>query len=163
MAAPVERLSLSRLGKCLAVAGGVILAQLALVCWPVTRAYAVNCSFSSAPSVAFGSYSTTDTSPTDSVGTVNITCDKNPNGVAKFSAGSGTFAQRRMTNGANILNYNLYTTSAMTQVWGDGSAGTGTVQFKTTNNALSVYGRIPAQQNVVPGLYSDSLVVTISF
>jgi spore coat protein U-like protein len=31
-----------------------------------------------------------------------------------------------MKSGANVLNYNLYTTAAHTTVWGDGTAGTGT-------------------------------------
>jgi spore coat protein U-like protein len=162
VAAPTERSSLPQLGRFLAVAAGVILAQVALL-WPASPAYAVVCSFDSAPSVAFGTYDITNTSPTDSVGTINITCDKNPGGIAKASAGSGTYAQRRMTNGGNTLNYNLYTTSAMTKVWGDGSAGTGTLQFKTTSNSLPVYGRIPALQSVQPGLYGDTIVVTISF
>jgi spore coat protein U-like protein len=138
-------------------------AQLALVSWPAAPAHGVTCTFSSAPSVAFGNYNTKNASPTDSVGTIAITCGAAPSGVAKLSAGSGTYAQRRMTSGANTLNYNLYTTSARTQVWGDGTSGTGTVAFTKTNNSLSVYGRIPALQNAVPGTYSDSVVVTISF
>lgn len=162
MAAPKAPLLLRRPAKICAVTVGVVLAQL-LISWPSSPALAVVCTFDSAPSVAFGNYDITSTSPTDSVGTINITCDKNPGGVAKLSAGSGSFAQRKMLNGANVLNYNLYTSSALTKVWGDGSAGTGTVQFKTTSNSLPVYGRIPALQSVQPGLYSDSIVVTISF
>src|SRR5580765_7691461 len=93
MAAPADRPPLRQLGRFLAVAAGVILAQLALL-WPASPAYAVVCTFDSAPSVAFGTYDITNASPTDSVGTINITCDKNPGGTAKASAGSGTYAQR---------------------------------------------------------------------
>lgn len=148
-------------GKILAVVS-VVLAQL-LISWPPTPAHAVTCTFDSAPSLPFGTYDITNASPTDSVGTINITCSGNPGGQAKLSAGSGTYAQRHMLNGANVLNYQIYTSSALTKVWGDGSAGTGTVAFKSISNAVPVYGRIPALQSVQPGLYSDSIVVTISF
>ena len=161
MAASTPGAPRSWFGKLLVIAG-VVFAQL-LISWPPSPAMAVVCTFDSAPSVAFGNYNITNKSPTDSVGTIAISCDKNPGGTAKLSAGSGSYAQRKMRNGANTLNYNLYTTSALTKVWGDGSAGTGTVQFKTTSNSLPVYGRIPALQSVQPGLYSDSIVVTISF
>jgi spore coat protein U-like protein len=154
---------LRRLLKFIAVAACATLTQLCFMTWPATPAKAAVCTFDAAPSVAFGTYDITNASPTDSVGTINISCDKNPGGIAKLSAGSGTFAQRTMLNGANVLYYNLFTTSALTKVWGDGSAGTGTVSFKTTANSLPVYGRIPALQSVQPGLYSDSIVVTISF
>ena len=155
--------ALRRLLKFLAVAACATLTQLCFMTWPATQAKAVVCTFDSAPSVAFGTYDITNASPTDSVGSIDISCDKNPGGTAKLSAGSGTFAQRHMVNGANVLNYNLFTTSALTKIWGDGSAGTGTVPFKSTSNSLPVYGRIPALQSVQPGLYSDSIVVTISF
>ena len=163
MPAPEPYSALRRLLKCLAVAACATLTQLLFLTWPATPAKAVVCTFDSAPSVAFGNYDVKNASPTDGVGTINITCDKNPGGIAKLGTGSGTLAQRHMLNGANVLNYNLYTTSARTQIWGDGSGGTGTVSFKTTSNSLPVYGRIPALQSVQPGLYSDSIVVTISF
>jgi len=163
MAALTSHSALHRVLKCAAVAACASLAQFVFFIWPETPAKAVVCTFDSAPSVAFGNYDVTNASPTDSVGAINISCDKNPGGVAKLSAGSGSFAQRTMVNGANVLNYNLFTTSALTKIWGDGSAGTGTVSFKTTSNSLPVYGRIPALQSAQPGLYSDSIVVTISF
>lgn len=62
-----------------------------------------------------------------------------------------------------MLSYNLYIDPTRLLVWGDGSGLTTTV----TNLALSadhtVYGRIPAQQNVTAGSYADLIVVTVTF
>ena len=94
--------------------------------------------------------------------------DKEPKGaVATISSGnSGTSLQRRMANGGSFLNYNLYTSSSRSTVWGDGSSGTGVVTFGVkpqTNYVLPVYGRIPPLQNVPKGPYSDVVMVTITF
>ena len=163
VAASIPRSPPRRLFEWLASGCGTATAFLVLASLPATAARAVTCTFNSAPSLAFGNYSTTNASPTDSVGTIAITCNSAPVGVAKLSTGTGTYAQRRMVSGAHNLNYNLYTSSARTTVWGDGTGGTGTVSFTNKNSTLSVYGRIPALQNAFPGAYSDTVVVTITF
>jgi spore coat protein U-like protein len=68
------------------------------------------------------------------------------------------------------LNYNLYTTSARTTVWGDGSSSTGTVSDSYllglgagTSTDYTVWGRIPMQQNVPTGTYNDSVVLTVEY
>lgn len=162
MAGPERASPLRSSGK-IRAAARVILAQLLISWLPSPAGAAVTCTFVSAPSLAFGNYSTTNASPTDGVGTISITCSGSPTGVAKLSTGAGTYAQRHMLSGARTLNYNLYTSSARTTIWGDGTSGTGTVSFVNKNSTLSVYGRIPALQNAVPGAYSDTVVVTITF
>lgn len=86
-----------------------------------------------------------------------------------ISAGSsGSALARRMTgsNGGPALNYNLYTTSGHTVVWGDGTTGSSVPSSITgcgTRNH-TIYGRIPAGQNTVkPGSFSDALVLTVTF
>jgi spore coat protein U-like protein len=56
----------------------------------------------------------------------------------------------------------------MSVVWGDGTAGTATVvQPKVMRNkppaAITIYGRIPAGQDVSAGAYGDTLTVTITW
>jgi spore coat protein U-like protein len=94
-----------------------------------------------------------------------------------LSAGtSNTFNARQMIKGTDRLDYNLYTNAARTIVWGDGTAGTGTVAALTIqsngrflnhnrsrNFAIPAYGRIPANQDAVPGAYSDTITVTMSY
>lgn len=81
---------------------------------------------------------------------------------------SGGFSPRQMklATGTELMNYNLYRDVSRTQIWGDGSGSTsrniGVVLKKIPVN-YSVYGRIPAGQDIVAGLYIDILTVTIEW
>ena len=73
-----------------------------------------------------------------------------------------------MAFGANMLDYNIYTTPGFTSVWGDGSGGTLTQSFNGSllslgSTTFTGYGRVPAGQYVVPGGYNDTLTVTVTF
>jgi spore coat protein U-like protein len=71
-----------------------------------------------------------------------------------------------MANGANLLNYAVYTDSARSTVWGDGGAGaTATIDGTGSGTAQSttIYGRIPAGQTVPAGSYSDTVNVTVTY
>jgi spore coat protein U-like protein len=77
---------------------------------------------------------------------------------------------RSMSDGmGHSLNYNLYTNSSRSIVWGDGSAGTAKISdgyllgLGTVTREYSIYGRIPAGQNAYVGNYSDTPLVTISY
>ncbi|SPQ00602.1 Sigma-fimbria pilin [Candidatus Sulfobium mesophilum] len=143
----------------------------------VPYAYAA-CTVSTA-SVSFGSYDATSQNHLASNGSVTVDCSvgvapPNPSVnvliIIGQSPNSGSFNPRKMKNitGADLLNYNLYTNSSMTSIWGDGTGGTSTVTLgKVNRNALpivtSVYGSIPAGQDVSAGSYSDILIVTITW
>jgi spore coat protein U-like protein len=83
----------------------------------------------------------------------------------------GTYAPRAMTNGASLLNYNLYTDATRTAVWGDGTGGTAVVSIKyslppagtTQTDTHTVYGRAFAGQVVSVGSYLDTITVTLVF
>lgn len=86
---------------------------------------------------------------------------------------AASLAQRLMVNGANTLQYNLYTSAARTAVWGDGTGNSAVVAGKgsgtTPDHAISetVYGLLPdnaANQNLPPGgSYTDTITVTLSY
>lgn len=86
------------------------------------------------------------------------------------SAGtSGTFNARELplVGGNTILYYNLFTDSARTIIWGDGS---GSSQSITNSDSApftknhSVYGKIPkSQTQAVPGNYQETLTVTMDY
>ena len=52
-------------------------------------------------------------------------------------------------------------------MWGDGSGTTGQYHIKNPPNntdvPLTVYGRVPALQDVSVGSYSDTVIATINF
>jgi spore coat protein U-like protein len=128
----------------------------------------------SATNLSFGQYVTSSGSAADTTGNIAVTCSGLANllvgyTIALSTGASGSYAPRTLTSGANTLNYNLYTDLLRTTVWGNGS-GSSTVSgsilvqllFPTTNNH-TVYGRIPASQNVAPGNYSDTITVTVNY
>ena len=113
--------------------------------------------------VIFGSYDVFNMQSVESTGNVAVTCDVSTPYSIALTPGSGNFASRTLTSGANTLAYNLYADPARTSVWGDGTAGTVTVSGSAVSANHTVYGRIPARQNVFAGSYSDLITVTLSF
>ena len=87
--------------------------------------------------------------------------------VSLNGGGSGNVAARVMQRqgGGGSVSYQLYTDSARTLPWGDGTAGTTRVTGTGTGLAQSVtvYGRVPAQSTPMPGSYSDTITATIEF
>jgi len=134
-----------------------------------------------ATGVSFGAYVISLVTPTDSSGNVTVTCTYVPPGgavsvdpVTSLSTGiSGSYSPRQMATGPARLNYNLFVDAARTFVWGNGLSGTrvATATFTvgpgvgngTRSSSLPVYGRVPAQQLVGTGAYSDTIVVTVTF
>lgn len=119
-------------------------------------------------SVAFGVYSPFNVAPTDTAGTLRVSCDTATVGYTLLLSpgGAGSYLPRRLDGGVYTLAYNLYTDALRTIVWGDGSGGTTTLSGAfALPGAIdhTVYGRMPAQQNVGAGAYTDTLTVTLNF
>lgn len=133
------------------------------------------CSVSSSTTVSFGSYNPVSGAALNGTGSFSVTCSAliaglNVSYVMALNAGQyGTFAARQMNNAGSLLSYNLYTTSALTTVWGDGTAGTSTKSDSYILSLLSntitytVYGSIPGSQNVPTGTYTDTITVTVTY
>ena len=113
--------------------------------------------------VHFGDYDTR--SPQHATGTITITCNRPTAVTVKLDPGQhagGRFQPRKMlsTKGPATLAYNLYVDASYTRVWGD---GTGNTQTQTGMGNLIIYGRIPGQQNVPAGLYTDRVTVIVEW
>lgn len=155
-------------------------AVLARVCgvalWLVGtgHAWALTCSLS-AVGTSFGTYNPFSATPLDSAGSVTVTCENLVSLLVSYSVqlspgSSGGYAPRRLNGTGYQLDYNLYTDATRASVWGDGSGGTSTVNDGYLLGALfpvvrnyTVYGRMPAGQNVAPGSYTDTITVTINY
>ena len=74
---------------------------------------------------------------------------------------------RTLRKGSEVLQYNLYRNAARTTIWGDGTGGTSVYSLanppNNSNVNLTIYGRIPAQQDVSAGNYSDTVSAVINF
>lgn len=125
----------------------------------------------SATAVNFGTYNVFAASPLNAVGTITYRCgapDRNVS-ITLSTGGSGSYAARQLrpASGTDRLDYNLYRNAARTQIWGDGTGGTSYFFIANPPNNqninLTVYGRIPASQDVTVGNYTDTVIVTINF
>jgi spore coat protein U-like protein len=131
---------------------------------------AAGCTISVTP-VAFGNYNPISAANDDSTGTLIAVCHPSVSSpVASVDGGSsGSIMARTMRNGAVTLNYNLYTDIGRTSVWGNGGTGAtatltgGSVSGGERTFIRTIYGRIPGLQAVGAGLYTDTLIVTLTF
>ncbi len=128
------------------------------------------CQIRSTVGVNFGTYLTTDLLPRDSVGSISYRCDGQltPLTIDISAGGSGTYAPRSMAgSGTHHLEYNLYLDATRLLVWGNGASGTGrygpVIPVSGVDVTVPIYGRIPAQQAIPVGAYSDTLVMTVTF
>lgn len=117
----------------------------------------------SAGGVAFGTYNPFGLQSLDSAGTINVNCTPSSSYTLSLSTGGGSYAQRQLSGSGAVLDYNLYTSASRTVIWGDGSGGTSTVAGSGEDVNHTVYGSIPAQQNVKAGSYGDTIIVTVTF
>lgn len=150
--------------------------MLALAALPAAAA-TWTCSVSATGPV-FGIYNPFATTPDEENGAVNATCTLLSGNAAtvtltdSFSTGSsGNYTNRTLLSGANVLDYNLYYDAGYTEIRGNGTGGSqtggATLNLTSANPTQTatgtIYGRIPAGQNVAPGTYTDTIVVTITF
>lgn len=142
-------------------------------------ATAATCSISTT-GVSLGSYTPNQAAPADSAASLNVACTKSPletgpltvaYAVEISTGGSASFSPREMTSGRNTLRYNLYRDALRSTIWGDTTGGTanvtGSLQLQTSPGTASavhtIYGRIFSSQNATPGVYADTIVITISY
>ena len=133
-----------------------------------------NCTVSAA-TLSFGNYDplvTHAATDLDVSQALSIKCTK---GTAATSIdldnGSNYSGGRRMKTGSNYLSYELYKNSGRTSVWSTGATNGVVPDTSTSKNsdltvggaALTVYGRVPQNQDVSSGSYSDTVVITINF
>jgi spore coat protein U-like protein len=136
------------------------LACLLAVAAPI--AHSAGCSVGTV-GLNFGNYDVFSTLDNDITGTINVTCQISTSYSISLSSGTGTYASRTMMSAGNLLSYNLYLDPTRLTIWGDGSAGTGTVSSTGITGSSTVYGRIPARQNAAVGIYADVVIVTVTF
>lgn len=145
---------------------GSVAAATATTTFQVDATVISSCSVS-ATNLGFGNYDSLAVPPTDATSTVTVQCSLLTSYEIGLDVGLGsgaTVTTRRMTLGADTLDYSLYQDSARTTVWGNtlstdtiADTGTGLQQPHT------VYGRITAGQIVNTGNYTDTITVTVNF
>lgn len=125
------------------------------------------CQNLTAENINFGNYNPLASNNTDATSNVQITCTNNTSYSVALSAGaSGSYNTRQLSDGgSNTLNYNLYTNSSYSSVWGDGTGNSSTINQTGSGSQdnITVYGRITAGQSVANASYSDTINVTVTY
>jgi spore coat protein U-like protein len=115
------------------------------------------CASITATNLVFGNYSGTEL---DTTSTVTVNCTSGSfNRICLGTGGSGSGTSRTMTaGGAARLNYRMAKDAARSLNWGYSTSFT-TCQNNTGtgfDQSYTVYGRIPAAQNIALGSYTDN-------
>src|SRR6476661_1213444 len=112
-----------------------------------------------ATDLAFGNYTSQAGTPLQGTTLLRTTCTPNTSyniGLNEGTSPGATVNQRKMVSGSQALNYQLYSDSSRTTIWGN-TTGTDTVTGVGTGLAQdhTVFGAVPAAQVVPAGDYQD--------
>lgn len=130
-----------------------------------------NCVISTLP-VVFGVYDPTGAnaaSNRSATGSVTVTCTLGASATVTLGQGAQAVGAvdaapvRRMASGADRLGYFLYQDVGATTVWGNTSGSGVSATADGLPHVHTVYGVIPAGQNVPSGIYGDVVVATVTF
>jgi spore coat protein U-like protein len=142
----------------------------------VSATVTATCTIATTP-VAFGAYDPTAATALNGTGGVTVLCTDGTAGYVTLGQGANpdtgstdAVPLRQMAGGAAAagrLAYFLYSGGPDTNVWGN----TGTTGLNHagdgTATPITVYGTIPAAQNVIAGAdgtaYADTVVATVTF
>lgn len=99
--------------------------------------------------------------------TLNVTCTNTTPYSVGLDAGSvsgSTVNVRLLGNGSATVQFQLYSDSAHTTLWGN-TVGTNTVGGTGTGSAqsLTVYGVVPAQITPVANTYTSTVTASVTF
>lgn len=165
--------------RCPVVWPGPLLAMALMSASPAAQAH--TCTVTATP-LAFGNYVSPQGPRVDSSALVQVRCTPTYLLLAcqvayTLSLSTGqtpTGSSRQLSAGSGLLRYDLYADAARTQPWGDGGASGALVSGSIStgllglvclqgSNSHTVYGRLPAGQNVPVGVYADQVVLTIAY
>jgi spore coat protein U-like protein len=126
----------------------------------------------SSTSLSFGNYMPAAVTPLSSTFVITARCSGGlvggtlPPYTIALNAGSGSFTQRMMKDGTAVLKYQIYTSAALSAVWGDGTGTTSTVAAgndSATTDTITGYGVVTPGQFVLAGSYTDTITITVTY
>ena len=114
-------------------------------------------------SLDFGIYTTTGGSPSDSQTSFTYSCTEGTDISLTLDGGEGGGGDgRAMTGAGGELAYELHKTPARNDLWGIGTNGVEISDTELGEQAVFVYGRIPAGQQAAPGSYTDTVEILLT-
>ncbi len=122
-----------------------------------------------ATNIDFGTTTGQDIQPLTATGTLHAQCtNQDSYSISLDGGGNNNIMNRTMLrsgSSAGPIAYQLYLDPAHTQIWGDGTGGTGVATGVGTGDfgSYTVYGVVTQQSAPQPGSYSDTITATITF
>ena len=117
------------------------------------------CRVTSTNNVDFGDYDPTDDTAddTDGVGWARFRCTKNT------SYGIYIVRNNQMSDGTDTLNYELYSDAGLSSAYPTASVGTPDSAASNGVIQADIYGKIPKEQDVEAGNYSETVAFTVEY
>lgn len=140
---------------------------------PEVLALGASCGVTS-PTLNFGSYNPVSGAPATTSATITVSCTAAlalsvPFTVTLSAGNSGSTANRSMSGSSASLPYNVFTNGSYTTVWDNTTGVSGSISLLgvlglfSGSSDLTAFGRILASQAVPAGVYTDTLVITVSY
>jgi spore coat protein U-like protein len=105
--------------------------------------------------------------PADASAVVIVSCTRNTSASLSFDFGvhaAGAGDRIMAGGGSDRLHYQIYRDAGRSQTWGQGGDALHIVSKAASQpQELTVFGRIPPQQEVGPGGYNDVLTAAVDF
>jgi len=123
------------------------------------------CRIQAASTMNFGNQGTLLSGNVDTTSTITVFCNGTPYRVRLDNGLHASGNTRRMQGASGFIQYDLYREPARQPAdrWGydNGTDKTGTGNGQSQD--FTVYGRVPPQTAPGPGLYSDTITVTVTY
>jgi spore coat protein U-like protein len=153
-----------------AALGRLAVAFLVMVVFPASARAAISCTVSTT-SINFGTtYNVFTSTPTDSIATITYSCSGFSSTLPiriTLSAGHSLNILDRIFLGPDTMQYNLYQDAGHSVIWGDTVATDVDITIakadRGKNLTVTIYGRVPALQDVASGSYSDTITVSVIY
>jgi spore coat protein U-like protein len=125
--------------------------------------------------VNFGAYDPLSGQHNDSAGKLNVSCSNDSFESTeiihfRIELNAGLYesgSTRAMSQGSDLLSYNLFQDSARQIVWGIQAQGQdGLIYLESAlaaSQSFDIYGRLFGAQLVAAGTYNDTITVTVTY
>lgn len=131
----------------------------------VTASVLDSCLIASASDLDFGTVNSNVGQNIDRSSMITLSCPQGTPWALSLDGGVNlTGLQRRMVNNrGEYIPYTLFRDSARTQPLNSGTVLTGAGQGQTRSTLVPVYGRVPSRATLPAGIYSDHVIVTMTY
>lgn len=129
----------------------------------VSAEVAASCTVEATP-MDFGMSNGAIDAPLDATASVSVSCTNGATYSIGLDGGlSPQGPDRGMASGASVLRYGLFHDAGASEPWGTGAATTALGSGSGTTQHLTVFGRVYEGQTAATGIYTDRVVIVVTY